>query len=97
MECDEAHEFALAMAHHQAGRLAEAEGSFQRILRSRPRDFDSLHMLGVIYAQRGDYAEAVRQIDRALETAPNVAAVHNSRGNALREFDLRPHLPRGRL
>ena len=82
----EKHDFERAMALHRAGRLAEAEQGYWHILRAQPRHFDSLHMLGVIYAQRGNHAEAVRQIDVALETNPNVAAAHNNRGNALREL-----------
>ena len=82
----EKHDFEWAMALHRAGRSAEAEQGYRHILRAQPRHFDSLHMLGVIYAQRGNHAEAVRQIDVALETNRNVAAAHNNRGNALREL-----------
>ncbi|MGP0090120.1 MAG: tetratricopeptide repeat protein [Xanthobacteraceae bacterium] len=74
------------MAFHQAGRLAEAEQIYRRILQAQPEQFDCLHLLGVVYAQRGDFAEAVRQIDAALRINPNVAAVHNNRGGALLEL-----------
>jgi len=72
-----------ALAHHQAGRLAEAEALYRRVLSVQPRHFDSLHLLGVIAHQRGQNDEAVRQIDAALRLNPNVAGAYSNRGNAL--------------
>ena len=46
--------FSEAQALHQAGRLAEAEKSYLQILKAQPKHFDSLHLLGVIYRQRGE-------------------------------------------
>jgi tetratricopeptide (TPR) repeat protein len=74
---------AEALKLHQAGRLADAERIYRRVLATRPDNFDSLHLLGVIFYQRGHYAEAVRQIDAALQRNPNNAAASNNRGNAL--------------
>src|SRR5262245_40528610 len=54
--------FSQALALHQAGRLAEAEKIYGQILKVQPNHFDSLHLVGVIYAQRGNHVEAVRQI-----------------------------------
>ena len=79
-------EFKQALAFHQAGRLTEAEQIYRQILQAQPKHFDSMHLLGVITAQRGNQAEAVRQIDAALEIDPNYALAHNNRGNALREL-----------
>jgi tetratricopeptide (TPR) repeat protein len=66
--------------------LVEAEQLYRRILQVERRNFDCLHLLGVICYQRGEYAEAVRQIDAALKVAPKVADAHNNRGNALRKL-----------
>src|SRR5215831_14019552 len=41
------------LAHHRAGRLAEAERIYNQILAARPDHFDSRHLLGVIFLQRG--------------------------------------------
>jgi protein O-GlcNAc transferase len=78
--------FGRALAFHQAGRLPEAEELYRTILNARPDDFDSLHLLGVIYHQRGDHEQAVRHIDAALEISPRLASAHNNRGNALGEL-----------
>jgi tetratricopeptide (TPR) repeat protein len=63
--------FGQGLALHQAGRLADAERIYNQILATRPDHFDSLHLLGVIFYQRGDHAEAVRRIDLALKRSPN--------------------------
>src|SRR6267142_1145781 len=78
---------AQAVAFHQAGLLAEAERLYRRILQVRRRHFDALHLLGVIYAQRGDNAEAVRQFDTAVKIVPGSAVAHGNRGDALKELN----------
>jgi tetratricopeptide (TPR) repeat protein len=85
-QADIAAQFKRGLTLHQAGRLAEAEQAYHAILRVQPRHFNSLHLLGVICAHNGNHAEAVRQIDLALEVNPSVAAAHNNRGGALREL-----------
>src|SRR5580704_390528 len=74
-----------ALALHQAGQWAVAEKLYRGILCGEPRHFDCLHLLGVINYQRGEYSEAVQNIDAALEISPNAAIAHNSRGAALKE------------
>src|SRR3984893_1865896 len=76
-------DFMQAVAFHQAGRLVEAEQIYRQILQTQPTHFDCLHLLGVIYAQRGNPAEAVRQIDVALAINPNDASAHSNRGGSL--------------
>src|ERR1700687_5037259 len=80
--------FREALKRHQAGRLAEAEQAYRSILESQPTHFDSLHLLGVICAQRGDHREALDHFDKGLAINSGVAATHNNRGNALRELSL---------
>jgi tetratricopeptide (TPR) repeat protein len=75
-----------AFALHQAGRLAEAEQTYNRILAIQPDHFDSLHLLGIVFHQRGEHAQALRHIDLALEINPNNIPALNSRGIALREL-----------
>jgi predicted O-linked N-acetylglucosamine transferase (SPINDLY family) len=83
---DLASAFDRAVALHQAGRLPEAEELYRAILNAKPDDFDCLHLLGVIYHQRGDHEQAVRHIDAALKINPRLAPAHNNRGNALGEL-----------
>jgi tetratricopeptide (TPR) repeat protein len=78
--------FSQALALHQAGRLAEAEKIYGQILKVQPNHFESLHLVGVIYAQRGNHVESVRQIDLALQINPKAADAHTNRGNALQEL-----------
>ncbi|HEV2957802.1 MAG TPA: tetratricopeptide repeat protein [Xanthobacteraceae bacterium] len=75
--------FAQAAALHEAGRLAEAEQIYNHILKLQPKHFESHFLLGVIYAQRGNHLDAVREFDVAVKLNPRSAAVHNSRGVAL--------------
>jgi protein O-GlcNAc transferase len=76
--------FNQAVALHRTGRLAEAEEIYRELLKAQPDHFDSLHLLGVSSLQRGNYLEAVHQIDMALNINPNAAFAHNNRGNALK-------------
>jgi Flp pilus assembly protein TadD len=62
-----------AVTLHQAGRLGEAEHVYLRILAVQPRHFDSLHLLGVVFSQRGEDVAAVRQMDAAIEVNPNIS------------------------
>jgi len=78
--------FGQALALHQAGRLAEAEPLYRRVLQADPRHSDSLHLLGVINYQRGEYDQALRQISAALAINPNLAAAHNNLGTALNDL-----------
>ena len=75
--------FAAALAHHQAGRLVEAEGSYHQILTVHPDHFDSRHLLGVVFLQRGANCEALRHIDLALTRSPDNVAALNNRAVAL--------------
>jgi tetratricopeptide (TPR) repeat protein len=78
--------FADGLAHHQAGRLAEAEANYNRVLATRPDHFDSRHLLGIICHQRCRHAEAVRHFDMALRRNRNNIHALNNRGSALGEL-----------
>ena len=43
----------VAIEHHQAGRLAEAEGIYRQVLARFPDHTDALHLLGVLAGQTG--------------------------------------------
>jgi tetratricopeptide (TPR) repeat protein len=78
--------FRQALAFHHSDRLTEAEAAYRRVLEIVPDHFESLHLIGVIYHQRGDHAAAVRQIDAALKLNPRNTAAHSNRGLALHEL-----------
>jgi len=75
---------AIALEHHQAGRLTVAEDIYRRVLAVEPDEPDALHLLGVILHQRGRHAEALPYLDRAVTLRPGVASYHNNRGEAYR-------------
>ena len=78
--------FADGMKLHQAGRLADAEQIYNRILATLPDHVDCLHLLGLISLQRGNHAQAVEQIDTALTRDPDNVFALNNRGIALKEL-----------
>lgn len=75
----------LAVQHHQAGNFQQAESLYRQILQAEPRNFDALHLLGVMALQLGRHDLAVDYIGEALRLRPEVAEAHNSLGAALIE------------
>src|SRR6478672_7259163 len=55
------------LEHHRAGRLAEAEGYYRRVLAAEPNQADAMHLLGVVAHQFGRHESAVELIRRALQ------------------------------
>ena len=58
---------ALAIQHHQAGRLQAAEQIYRQILALEPNHAEALHLLGLIAHQVGKHEVAVACIGRAIE------------------------------
>ena len=75
--------FQIAVQHHQAGRLAEAEGIYRQILTVEPSHADALHFLGVTAHQLGRHDLAVELIGKAIAIKPDCAEAHNNLGVAL--------------
>jgi protein O-GlcNAc transferase len=75
--------FALALQHHQAGRLAEAERGYREILRNEPEHADSLHLLGVIALQNGDLTSALSLVQQAVDLRPDAAVCRNNLGQII--------------
>ncbi|EDY16835.1 TPR repeat-containing protein [Chthoniobacter flavus Ellin428] len=78
--------FELALQHHQAGRLPEAEALYRQILNAQPGQPDALHLLGVVAHRSGRPEIAVELIQQALNAAPQHVAAHFNLGNALSEL-----------
>ena len=77
---------ALALQHHQAGRLAEAEAIYRQILAADPRHADAMHLLGVIAHQVGRNDVAVEMILKAIALAPANPAFHSNLGEPYRQL-----------
>ena len=89
----------LAMEHHNAGRLPQAESIYQQILQADPSQPDALHLLGVIALQVGKNDVAVDLITKALSLKPDYFEAQTNLGTALqglyqrREFLTRRGFP----
>jgi predicted O-linked N-acetylglucosamine transferase (SPINDLY family) len=73
---------ALAVQHHQRGRLQAAEQLYRQVLQAEPEHADALHLLGVLAHQFGKHEEAVDFIAQAIRLKGNVAAFHCNLGGA---------------
>jgi predicted O-linked N-acetylglucosamine transferase (SPINDLY family) len=59
-----------AVAHHRAGRLGEAASAYHRLRALAPRNFDVLHLSGLVAYQQGRLPEAIELLGRAHLAAP---------------------------
>ena len=75
--------FDEALALHQAGRLAEAESLYSRILAVEPRHADVLHLLGVIAHQSSRNLAAAELIGAAIAIEGRSPAYHANLGIVL--------------
>lgn len=74
----------LALSHHQAGRLDDAERIYRRVLAADPAQPDALHLLGVVMMARGDHGAAHELLTAAVAAAPEMPGFHNALANANR-------------
>ena len=75
---------ALALQHHHAGRLADAEALYRQILDAQPSHPEALHRLGIVAHQAGRHDLAVQWIRQSLVIDPNNAIAHCNLGGACR-------------
>ncbi len=75
--------FATGLAHHQAGRLAQAETFYRETLALQGDHADALHLLGVIASQVGRHDVAVDLIGRAIAHDRGSSLYHCNLGLAL--------------
>lgn len=70
----------VAMEYQTRGLEAQAEQIYRSILSESPQHADALHLLGVIFYQKGDASSAVPYIERALQSNKTFEGFHNSLG-----------------
>jgi predicted TPR repeat methyltransferase len=75
-----------AVGLHQQGRLDDARALYGRVLEMAPRQFDALHLSGVIAKQRGEPELAMHLIAQAIEVDPAHAAARCNLGAALQDL-----------
>jgi len=73
----------LALEHHMAGRLAEADTLYGRILDAMPAQPDALHLSGVLAGQTGRAERGAGLIVQAMALRPDAADYPSNLGNLL--------------
>ena len=73
------------LQHHLAGRLAEAEACYRRVLAAQPNHAEVHSNLGVVLMDQGKLEEAVAAYRQAIGIKPDYAQAHSNLGNALTE------------
>jgi len=76
---------AIAVGHHRAGRLAEAESLYRQILNHQPGNVQVLGLLGALLGQQGRFDAAEQMLRRVVAIDPKAARAHFNLGCALRD------------
>ena len=72
----------IALEHHRAGRLRQAEAGYRAIAQGEPDNPDACHWLGVLSFQAGRIDEALPLLERAAALRPADPAFHYNLGQA---------------
>ncbi len=72
--------FGKALSLHQKGRIGAARELYEDILRTHPNHDETIHLLGLICFEKGEFAESIRLISRAIEIDPKFSAAHYNLG-----------------
>ena len=75
-----------AIALHQQGNIDAAQTVYESILKSYPKNFDALHLLGVVAYQKKSFLIAQDLIAKAILINDSYAASHLHLGNAFQEL-----------
>ncbi len=76
-----------ALAHHQAGRLKEAEQGYRKVIAAEPGLFEAHVNLGVVLQGQGRLADGAESFRSAAALNPDYAEVHYALGTVLEELD----------
>jgi len=72
--------FEHGLTAHREGRLDMAAALYREVLSHSKKQFAPLHLLGVIEGQRGNLAEGIRMISKALRLEPRSAEAYLNLG-----------------
>ncbi len=75
-----------AVSLHQQNRLDEAERIYLEVLGSEAENADALHLLGLVFHQRGENGKAVELMKKAVKIAPFSPVPYSNLGSALQEL-----------
>jgi tetratricopeptide (TPR) repeat protein len=74
-----------AFALHSKGQFAEAERAYKDLLRLQPRNFQVLHLYGVLMLQRGQTERGIELLRQSLKLEPRQPLAQRDLGNALQQ------------
>jgi tetratricopeptide (TPR) repeat protein/ADP-heptose:LPS heptosyltransferase len=72
-----------AMAAHQAGNLPEAERLYRLFLEAEPEHADAHALLGIVMGARGDFSQAIAQVNKAVALDPASGLLYFHQGTVL--------------
>jgi predicted TPR repeat methyltransferase len=73
-----------AIADHRQGKIDEAASAYAAILKDDPDNHRALSVSAILAHRKGDSAEGIRLLERAIALAPDEAGYHNNLGNIYR-------------
>src|SRR5438105_4073378 len=83
-------QMAVAVQHHQAGRLQAAEQIYRQVLALDPNHAEAQHLLGVIAHQTGRHEVAIELIEAAIRLHGTKVDYHSNLGEAYRALGKYP-------
>ncbi|MBD2532173.1 tetratricopeptide repeat protein [Nostoc flagelliforme FACHB-838] len=75
--------FQLAVQHHRANRLDEAEQLYRQVIEEQPGYSEALYNLGMLAQQKGALPKAQKYLSAASQVQPNSVKIWFSLGNLL--------------
>jgi tetratricopeptide (TPR) repeat protein len=72
---------------YKKGNFSAAKIICEQVLSKNARNFDALHLLGIIAAQEGKYSKASELLEKALTVNPNHIYALNNHANALQNLN----------
>ena len=77
----------LAVESIQKGDLNGAERLLRQSLVMAPKNSEAFRLLGVVFAFKGNFQEALKSLDKAIKLDPNHWLAHSNRGNVLKDLN----------
>ena len=74
------------VAHHQNGRLAEADLLYKKVRKTEPNNVVAIMLSGVLTFQLGQFELSLNLLSRAISLKPDYAEALNNRGNVFKEI-----------
>ena len=77
----------LAKGHHQAGNYMIADRTYRDILRAVPDHFPTIHLLGILLFQTGNFEDALPFLEKSTQIEPDDKNCWNNYGGVLTQLE----------